>query len=51
LNKKQRIEIPVSLSGNIKHVKVRPDIAALGKAILPNIFNNLLEGIKGFSPF
>jgi len=32
-------------------VKVRPDIAALGKAILPNIFNNLLEGIKGFSPF
>jgi hypothetical protein len=49
--KKQRIEIPVSLSGNIKHVKVRPDIEALGKAILPNIFNNLLEGIKGFSPF
>ena len=49
--KKQRIEIPVSLSGSIKHVQVRPDIEALGKAILPDLFNNLLEGIKGFSPF
>ena len=49
--KKNKIEIPLSLSGTTKNIHVRPDIEALGKEILPNIFNNLLHGIKGLSPF
>ena len=51
LAKKAKITIPLTLKGNLGHVQVLPDVQELGKSLLPNLLDNLLEGLKGLPPF